>query len=81
LSPQHCLALEDSHQGLRAATQAGLKTVITRSSYTQEEDFSGAALVLDHLGEPESPFQVFAGDPAGASWFDPGVAQQLLESG
>ncbi len=78
LAPENCLALEDSHQGLQAATQAGLKTVITRSSYTQQEDFTGALLVLDHLGEPDLPFQVFAGNPAETAFFDLTLARNLL---
>jgi HAD superfamily hydrolase (TIGR01509 family) len=52
LPGDRCLALEDSHQGLQAALAAGIPTVITRSSYTQQDDFTGASLVLDHLGEP-----------------------------
>ena len=50
-----CLVIEDSQNGLRAALGAGLKTVITVSQYTQTHDFSGASLVVDHLGEPDIP--------------------------
>ncbi|MBA4257213.1 MAG: protein CbbY [Polaromonas sp.] len=45
-----CLALEDSSNGLRAATAAGLPTVITPTSYTQHHDFSGALRVVTDLG-------------------------------
>ena len=78
--PQHCLAIEDSRQGLLAATQAGITTVITRSSYTQTEDFSEAALVLDHLGEPNQPFEVAAGNVQAGTYFDIMLAQQVLKS-
>lgn len=79
LSADECLAIEDSHQGLRAATAAGLKTVITVNGYTQDEDFSAAALVLNHLGEPDLPFQAIAGSTNGASYFDIALAKYLLE--
>ncbi len=45
------IVVEDSANGLRAALAAGLVTVVTVSSYTAEEDFSGAALVVTSLGE------------------------------
>jgi len=44
-----------------AAQAAGLKTVITVNDYTRAHDFRGAAMVLDHLGEPGRPFQVLSG--------------------
>ncbi|HEY9631492.1 MAG TPA: HAD family hydrolase [Coleofasciculaceae cyanobacterium] len=78
LTPEVCLALEDSRQGLRSAMQAGLKTVITVNGYTQSQDFSGAALVIDHFGEPDLPFQVMAGDAQGQAYFDVALAKHLL---
>lgn len=78
IAAEQCLAIEDSRQGLLAATQAGLKTVITRSHYTQAEEFDEAMLVLDHLGEPDAPFQAIAGYPTTASYFDLALATQLL---
>lgn len=57
-----CLAFEDSANGLRSARDAGLATLVTVSQYTDGQDFSDAALVLDSLGEPDRPFQVLAGD-------------------
>lgn len=52
LRPQHCLALEDSGNGLRAALAANVPTLVTVSEYTVDDDFEGAAAVLNHLGEP-----------------------------
>ncbi len=80
LPPEACLAIEDSHQGLQAATRAGLKTVITFNGYTQDEDFSAAALVLDHLGEPDQPFVVVNGSSNQGTFFDISLARQLLNS-
>ena len=45
-----CLAFEDSSNGLRAATAAGLATVITPTRYTAHHDFSAALRVLPDLG-------------------------------
>ena len=71
LPAQACLALEDSRNGLRSAAAADLKTVITVSSYTAAEDFSGAALVVDQLGEPDqAPMRVLQGDAGGRPYVD-----------
>ena len=61
LEPDECMVIEDSHHGLQAATKAGLKTIVTVNDYTKEQDFRDAVLVLNHLGEPEKPFQVIQG--------------------
>ena len=50
-----CIAVEDTLNGLLAARAAGLCTVITTHRYTREDDFPGAALVVEGLGEPDSP--------------------------
>jgi HAD superfamily hydrolase (TIGR01509 family) len=42
-----CIAVEDSANGLRAALAAGIATMIVRSLYTRDEDFSGAWCVFD----------------------------------
>lgn len=51
LSAAECLAVEDSANGLRSALGAGLRTIVTVSDYTVADDFTGAAIVLDHLGD------------------------------
>ena len=45
------LVIEDSRNGLLAATGAGLPCVVTVSEYTAGEDFGEAALVVSSLGE------------------------------
>jgi HAD superfamily hydrolase (TIGR01509 family) len=77
-APADCLALEDSENGLTSAVKANLKTVITINDYTRNHQFDGAALVLDCYGEPDQPFQVLAGDAAGASYFSVDVAGSVL---
>lgn len=77
LSAQDCLVFEDSHHGLKAATQVGLKTVVTVNDYTRSQDFSGARLVLNHLGEPTQPFAVLAGDAGDASYVNLALVHRL----
>jgi len=61
LSAVDCLALEDSANGMHAALAAGISTLITINQYTDSHDFSGAAAVLDHLGEPDQPCHLLQG--------------------
>jgi HAD superfamily hydrolase (TIGR01509 family) len=71
LQPSQCVVLEDSEHGLQSALAAGISTVIvTVNDYTKEHDFSGAAAVLDTLGEPGAPFQVLSGELNGATYLD-----------
>jgi HAD superfamily hydrolase (TIGR01509 family) len=49
LPPEDCLAIEDSANGLKSALAARLPTLITRSVYTANEDFTGALAVLPDL--------------------------------
>lgn len=60
IGPEEAIAIEDSRIGLLAATGAGLRCVVTLSSYTVDEDMSEAILVLSHLGDPENPMRVLA---------------------
>jgi HAD superfamily hydrolase (TIGR01509 family) len=52
VSPADCVVVEDSQNGLEAATAAGMKCVVTVSGYTREENFSTAQIVLSCLGDP-----------------------------
>ena len=51
LGPADCIALEDSSNGLRAATAAGLATVITPTTYTAHHDFAAALRVVPDLSQ------------------------------
>lgn len=66
LDRNEALVIEDSANGLRAALAAGLRTVVTVSSYTRDEDFAGAALVVSSLGDPDVPTEVISA-PAGVT--------------
>jgi HAD superfamily hydrolase (TIGR01509 family) len=52
LEARDCVVIEDSRNGLLAALGAGMPTLITTSTYTQDEDFKGAARVVPELGDP-----------------------------
>jgi HAD superfamily hydrolase (TIGR01509 family) len=77
LSAPDCIAIEDSLYGLQAATTVGIKTVITINDYTSSQDFTGAALVLNYLGEPEEPFTVIAGDAGDTSYLNLELLRRL----
>ncbi|KAG0482215.1 hypothetical protein HPP92_010299 [Vanilla planifolia] len=47
-----CVVVEDSAIGLAAAKAAGMKCIVTKSSYTAEEDFLNADAVFDCIGDP-----------------------------
>jgi HAD superfamily hydrolase (TIGR01509 family) len=49
--PAGTLVIEDSRNGLLSAVGAGLRCVVTVNGYTEDEDFSEAALVVTSLGE------------------------------
>jgi HAD superfamily hydrolase (TIGR01509 family) len=52
LSTADVLVVEDSRNGLLAATGAGLRCLMTVNGYTEEEDNSEATLVVTSLGDP-----------------------------
>ncbi|MEV6301128.1 HAD-IA family hydrolase [Actinoplanes sp. NPDC051861] len=55
LDPAETLVVEDSRNGLLAATRAGLGCLVTVNGYTRDEDFSEALLVVSELGDPGRP--------------------------
>jgi HAD superfamily hydrolase (TIGR01509 family) len=50
-----CVAFEDSANGLAAAKQASLFTIVTPSRWTACQDFQGADLMLSTLGDIDAP--------------------------
>ncbi|MDZ4261766.1 MAG: HAD family hydrolase [Pseudomonadota bacterium] len=80
LSPEQCVAFEDSHNGIRSAQQARLTTLITTTGYTKDDDFSGSAIVLDQMGEPNAPFNIIEGDGHGHSYVDLAMVRALHQA-
>lgn len=58
IDPSDVCVIEDSNPGLSAAKAAGCPTIITVSDFTVGEDFAGADLVVDSLGDPGVPLTV-----------------------
>ncbi|MBL1208968.1 HAD-IA family hydrolase [Geminocystis sp. GBBB08] len=78
ISSKNCLAIEDTNQGLIAATKAGIKTIITVNDYSKNQNFDEAILVLNSLGEPNLPFSVIKGNSYNHFYFNIDLAQKLL---
>ncbi len=55
LDPARTLVIEDSRNGLLAATGAGLPCLVTVNGYTRGEAFDEAVLVVSELGDPDRP--------------------------
>ncbi|MEO5964037.1 MAG: HAD-IA family hydrolase [Candidatus Limnocylindrales bacterium] len=51
--PGDVLVVEDSRNGLLAATAAGLRCLVTVNGYTADEDSREAILVVSSLGDPD----------------------------
>jgi HAD superfamily hydrolase (TIGR01509 family) len=73
--PHRTVVVEDSRNGLLAATGAGLPALITVNGYTAGEDFTGAALVVTSLGDPGEPATVLANRTTA----DPGALIDLTD--
>ena len=77
LAADQCIAIEDSANGLASALAAGVVTLITTNRYTEDHDFTGAASVVDHLGEPAMPCRMIQGDLQPGPYVDTGYLQRL----
>src|ERR1700733_7446108 len=53
ISPEKCVAIEDSRNGLLSGNSAGIRVLVTTSWFTTGEDFSEARLVVSALGDPD----------------------------
>ncbi|MCK5720256.1 MAG: HAD family hydrolase [Thiomargarita sp.] len=78
LTASECIAFEDSYNGTRSAINADLTTIVTTSIYTRNEDFAGAVLVLNHLGEPEQEFSITSGDAKTSTYVDVDLLRKLI---
>lgn len=77
LSAADCLAFEDSENGIKSSQGASLKTIVTINDYTVDHDFTGAALVLDQLGEPEHAFHVLQGQSHGFKYVNLALLKKI----
>lgn len=51
LDKSRCVIVEDSEIGFGAAKAAGISCIVTKSSYTANENFDGADMIVDELGD------------------------------
>ncbi len=80
LKPENCIVIEDTSNGNRSALAAGIKTVISTHPLTVDEDFTGASLVIDQLGEPEKNFAVSSGNSCGAGYVDVDILEKIISA-
>ena len=62
LDKKECVVIEDSGIGNKAAKAAGMACLVTQSTYTVDEDFTGADRIVPELGEPGSDVCVTLAD-------------------
>ena len=78
LPAKNCLAIEDTEHGVTAATGANIKTIVTVNDYTRTQDFSQAAMVLEHLGDPDYSGCALQGPSMPKGYFDLAIAEEIL---
>jgi len=72
VDPARCVVIEDSRIGLLAARAAGMRCVITESSYTAGENFDIADVVFDCIGnEGDERFCLNDLTTPGSFWLNP----------
>ena len=53
LTPEECIVIEDSRNGVLAAKAAGIYVVATTNFYTERENLREADLIVTSLGDPD----------------------------
>ncbi len=80
LDASRVVAFEDSAHGLHSARDAGIdRVVVTVNGYTAGQDFAGATVVLESLGEPGAPARHLAGRAPASGMVDLGYLQGLAQ--
>ncbi len=77
LTADDAIAFEDSFNGFKSSQASNLKTIITINEYTKADDFSGAELVLDQMGEADNAFTVLDGDAQGHTYLDLALVKKI----
>ncbi|MBL1141432.1 MAG: HAD-IA family hydrolase [Proteobacteria bacterium] len=80
LDAKDCVAIEDTQNGNMAALAAGLKTIITTHAYTVDNDFAGASIVADNLGEPDKPLSLSQGNSFGKNYIDVELLNNIISN-
>jgi len=77
LTPDDCIAFEDSRNGILSSLGANIGTIITVNGYTGDHDFSGAKIVLDQMGEPDNAFNIIQGNAESYSYLNCDMVAEL----
>ncbi len=78
LAPEACIAFEDSDNGVRSASAAGIRArVVTVNGYTENQDFGDAPLILDRFGDPGDPAHALRGELDGKAMVDLELLERL----
>ena len=76
-----CVAFEDSVNGVKSAKAAGLYTVVTPTQWSTGQDFRGADLVLQALGDADAPLDAGGASLAGGPYLTLERLQRLHTAG
>lgn len=77
--PDECIAVEDTRNGVLAASAADIPVIVTESFYSAGEDFTGALATMSDLGEPDAPFEPLAPKATEPDWVTPQLLQTWLD--
>lgn len=79
VDPRCSIAIEDTPNGLRSASCAGLRTIVTVHEMTKNLDFPEAVLVVDSIGTPQKPFKLIEGASFGFDHVSVSLLSQLIK--
>lgn len=69
VDPARCVVIEDTRIGMLAGKAAGMRVCVTKSIYSEDEDFAGADAVFDCIGdEGDERFSFSELSTPGAFW-------------
>ena len=78
VSPDVCMAFEDSDNGVKSVLASGIKSLlVTTNGYTAKQDFSGSSLILDQFGDPDNPCTTIEGEPPSKGYVDVEMLHEL----
>lgn len=80
LKPEQTIAFEDSLNGILSSSAAKIKTIVTINEYTQHDDFSQAVVVLSHMGDDKTPFEVIRGNTFGKTKLDLALVKEIFKN-
>jgi len=77
VKPEDCMVIEDSTIGLAAAKAALMSCVVTKSTYTKNENFADAELIVDDLETGNVDILTCEGLTQSTAWEDWGIDKDI----